>query len=99
VTPPLSTLASLVAEDFATAHRGVLDDAATRDLAHRIETALRTTERLERDACAELCAARTALWSPTGERAGVPASLRSESRARANEAAFLGDAIRARSGA
>jgi GGDEF domain-containing protein len=73
-----------------------LSKAAAADLLHRIATALGTAVRQEREACAGLCRERQALWASTEERPGTPAPLRQEARARSNEAAWLGDAIRAR---
>jgi len=90
-------LALIVAQAFAAARSGTLDEEAIRDLGHRIETALRTAVRLERAACEAACAARALLWSSTADRVATPASLRVEARARANEAQYLVDAIRARS--
>lgn len=89
-------LARLVAEDFRRAHPGPLDAAAVQDLAVRIELAVRSAVRDERDACAAECARRQQLWTATEERSETPAALRAEARARANEAAVLADALRAR---
>jgi len=89
-------LSTVVADAFAAARPGALTGEAVRDLAHRIETALRTATRLEREACVDVCAARSELWSSTSDREATPASLRAEARARANEAQFLADALRVR---
>jgi hypothetical protein len=92
----IADLSSVVAKSFAAARPGTLTEEAVLDLAHRIETSLRTAVRLERTECADACAARAALWSSTADRDGTPASLRAEARARANEAQYLADAILAR---
>jgi len=89
-------LSSIVAQAFAAARPGTLDEEAIRDLGHRIETALRTAIRLERAACVGVCEARAQLWSATAERDATAAPLRVEARERANEARYLLDAIRAR---
>jgi hypothetical protein len=49
--------------------------------------------RHEREAHVELCVRRRELWERTADRAGTPAGLAAEARARANEAAYLADAI------
>ena len=89
-------LAAVVAGSFASGRGEALGVDSVRDLAHRIETALRTAARSERLACVEICAARAALWTSTAANDSTPAGLRAEARARANEAEFLADAIRAR---
>ncbi len=90
-----AALARLTAEEFRRSGPA-LSEGATADLAHRIETALRTALLSEREACADLCRQRRELWGSTEERPGVPDPLRQEARARSNEAAWLEDAIRAR---
>jgi hypothetical protein len=77
---------------------GRTDQASRRrcdELAISIETAPRTTMRIERSACVAECARRHDLWSSYEDRDDVPAALRGEARARANEAAHLADALRA----
>ena len=90
-----AVLARLTVDDFRR-YAPDLSKAAALNLLHRIETALRTAVRQEREACTGLCQERQALWASTEERAGTPAPLRQEARARSNEAAWLADAIRAR---
>ena len=92
---PAAALARLTVDE--TLRSGpALPDGAAADLAHRIETALRTALLHEREACADLCRQRRELWGSAEERPGAPAPLRQETRARSNEAAWLEDAIRAR---
>ena len=61
-----------------------------------METALRTAVRQERLACVAECERRRTLWAETEDRSSTPPSLRTEARFRANEAAVLADALRAR---
>jgi hypothetical protein len=91
-----ATLAQVVAEDFGRAHAVIVTDEVRSELAVRIETALRTSVRHERSACVELCTRRYDLWSAYEDRSGIPSDFRVEARARANEAAHLADALRAR---
>jgi hypothetical protein len=91
----IAALARLIAADAARAYPG-LGVAAVPDLAHRVETALRTAVQHERRACVAECERRRELWTETEEKAGTPASLRAEARFRANEAAVLADALRTR---
>jgi hypothetical protein len=95
MSQPIHVVASFLVADLCRAVPG-LDAGSRGDLAVRIETALRAVLGEEREACAALCEARRALWQATEEKPGSPASLRAEARARANEAAVLADAIRAR---
>ena len=88
-------LARFLSEDFRRAHPGVTE-AMAQELAVRVETALRVVVRDEREACVAECERRRALWTGTEEKAETPAPLRVEARARANEAALLADALRAR---
>ena len=90
-----SALARMIAADVLRAHPA-LSPAGAEDLAHRLETALRTAAREERLACVAECERRRALWTETEERPSSPPSLRTEARFRANEAAVLADALRTR---
>jgi hypothetical protein len=90
-----AALARLAVEEFRRSGPA-LSEGASADLAHRIETVLRTALLHEREACAALCRRRRELWGSTEERPGAPALLRQEARARSNEAAWLEDALRAR---
>ncbi len=92
----LTTLARMIAADLLRAHPAV-GTAGGEEIAHRLETGLRTAVRQERLACVGECERRRDLWTATEERAGTPPSLRTEARFRANEAAVLADALRARS--
>jgi hypothetical protein len=91
----LASIAAMTARDVLRAHPG-LGAAGAEDLAHRLETALRTAVRQERLACVAECERRRALWTETEERDGSPPSLRTEARFRSNEAAVLADALRTR---
>jgi len=93
----LASVALMTARDVLRAHPA-LGAAGAEDLAHRIETALRTAVRQERLGCIDECERRRTLWSETEDRAGTPPSLRAEARFRGNEAAVLADALRARAG-
>ena len=90
-----SALARMIAADALRSHPG-LGAAGAEDLAHRLETALRTAVRQERLACVDECERRRSLWTETEERPSTPPSLRTEARFRANEAAVLADALRTR---
>ena len=92
----LTAVAAMTARDVLRAHPG-LGASGAEDLTHRVETALRTAVRQERLACVAECERRKALWTQTEERSATPPSLRTEARFRANEAAVLADALRARS--
>jgi hypothetical protein len=96
--PTLASIAAMTARDVLRAHPG-LGAAGAEDLAHRIETALRTTARQERLACIGECERRRTLWAETEDRSGTPSSLKAEARFRGNEAAVLADSLRARGGA
>jgi hypothetical protein len=92
----LATLARMIAADVLRMHPS-LGTVGADGIAHRLETALRTAVRQERLACVAECDRRRTLWTETEERSGTPPSLRTEARFRANEAAVLADALRARS--
>jgi len=95
--PSLTSIAAMTARDVLRAHPG-LGDAGAEDLAHRIDTALRTAVRQERLACVVECERRRTLWAETEDRSSTPPSLRTEARSRGNEAAVLADTLRARTG-
>jgi hypothetical protein len=86
-------LATIVAERFADSHGGVISAAMREDLARRVERALREALAADRRAAAALCLARQSLWVATEAKATTPEPLRAEARSRANEAAYLADAI------
>jgi hypothetical protein len=89
-------VATLVAAEFAEAHGPLVPDTLRDELATRIETALRRVTREEREACIAVCTQRHAMWEATENRATISEPLRSEARMRANEAAVIADALRAR---
>lgn len=86
-------LATMVAEQFGDGHGDVVDAPMREDLARRLERALRDAMRAGRQAAAALCRERQALWMATEGQATTSDLLRAEARARANEAAYLCDAI------
>jgi hypothetical protein len=68
----------------------VSGDVVSR-ISARLEEAVRELVGRERERCVQLCKVRKALWSNT-PMASTPMG-REESRARANEASYLADAI------
>jgi hypothetical protein len=86
-------LATIVAEKFGDSYGGVISAAMREDLARRVERALREALVADRKAATALCIERQALWVATEARSSSPAPLRAEARSRANEAAYLADAI------
>ena len=92
------TLARAVAEQLAVAHPDVARSGLREDLIRQVAKALRTAVQLEREAVAGLCRERQRLWEATEQRPQTPEPMRAEARARANEAAYLGDAIVERAG-
>ena len=63
------------------------------DLARRVERAIREALVADRKAASAVCLQRHALWVATESRPATAEHLRAEARARANEAAYLADAI------
>jgi hypothetical protein len=90
-------LSQMISTDFARVSGCPLSDETLRDLAVRIETGIRTALNHQREALVAQCEARCELWTRTEQGAGVPGNLRAEARARANEAAYLRDALRSSS--
>ena len=86
-------LATVVAEKFGDSYGGVINAMMREDLARRVERALREAVVADRKAAAALCLERQALWVATEARPTSPEPLRAEARSRANEAAYLADAI------
>jgi hypothetical protein len=86
-------LATVVAETFGDSYGGVFNAVMRDDLAHRIERALREAIVADRKAAAAVCLARQALWVAAESRPTSSEHLRAEARSRANEAAYLADAI------
>ena len=84
-------LSRIVADSLLRSHR--LSESLREELANAVQTALQTAIRHERQAHVELCQRRRELWERTADKSGTPAGLAAEARARANEAAYLGDAI------
>jgi hypothetical protein len=90
---PPGVLATIVAEQFGDSYGGVVNAVMREDLARRVERALRDAIAADRKAAAALCLERQALWVATEARPTTTQPLRAEARGRANEAAYLADAI------
>jgi hypothetical protein len=86
-------LATLVAEKFGDSYGDAINARMREDLAGRVERALREAVVADREAAAALCRERQALWVATEARPSSTEPLRAEARSRANEAAYLADAI------
>jgi len=86
-------LATIVAEQFGDSYGAVINAVMREDLARRVERALREAVAADRKAAAALCLERQSLWVATEAKATTPDHLRAEARSRANEAAYLADAI------
>ena len=86
-------LATVVAETFGDSYGGLINAVMREDLSHRIERALRQAVLADRKAAAALCLERQALWVAAEARSTSSDHLRAEARSRANEAAYLADAI------
>jgi hypothetical protein len=86
-------VATIVAEKFGDSYGGVINTMMREDLARRVERALRAALVADRKATAALCLERQALWVATEARPTAHELLRAEARSRANEAAYLADAI------
>jgi hypothetical protein len=93
---PPEVLARAAVEQVAAAHGAALTSELRRDLILAIDKALRTAVQIERDACVDTCQHRRRLWEVTGDNPTTPEALRPEARARANEAAYLADALAGR---
>jgi hypothetical protein len=89
-----AAIAAAVLADLDRNRPGEVRGPLRQDLLHRLETALRTAVRQERDACIEVSTQRRDLWLATEDRADAPASLRAEARHRSNEASYILDALR-----
>ena len=86
-------LAVVVAEKFGDSYGGIINAAMREDLAGRVERALQEALLADRKVAAALCRERQALWVTTEARPTSTDHLRAEARSRANEAAYLADAI------
>jgi hypothetical protein len=86
-------LATIVAEKFGDSYGGVINARMREDLARRVERALREALVADRKAAAAVCLERQALWEAAEARPTTTEPLRAEARGRANEAAYLADAI------
>lgn len=87
-------IARFVTDDFFAANATPAPDGGRRDLAARVETALRAAIRAERVAIATLCDKRAKLWADAEGKSRIPEHARVEARARSNEAPFIADAVR-----
>jgi len=86
-------LATVCAEQFGDAHGEVVTASMREDLARRLERAVRDAVLAARKSVADLCRERQALWVATETLPTTSELLHAEARARANEAAYLADAI------
>jgi hypothetical protein len=86
-------LATIVAEKFGDSYGGVINAVMREELARRVERALREALAADRKAAAALCLERQSLWVATEANPTTSERLRAEARSRANEAAYLADAI------
>lgn len=86
-------LATVLAEQFGDSYGGIINAAMRQDLTRRLERAIREALAGERQQIAALCLRRQAMWEETESRPSTPEPLRAEARSRANEAAYLADAI------
>jgi hypothetical protein len=93
---PPEVLARAAVEQAAAAHADVFTPEIRRDLIRAIDRAIRTAIELERDACVKICQRRQRLWETTADKPGATEPLRHEGRTRANEAAYLADALSTR---
>jgi hypothetical protein len=90
---PPEVLARAAVEQVTAVHGALVTPELRRDLMRAIDRALRTAIHLEHDACVAVCRARHRLWEGTVDKPTTPEALRAEARARANEAAYLADAL------
>jgi hypothetical protein len=86
-------LATVVAETFGDSYGAAINAVMREDLARRVERALREALRADRKAAAAICLERHAMWIAAEARPSTSEPLRSEARGRANEAAYLADAL------
>jgi hypothetical protein len=91
--------AVVLAAELAERYPSAIDSAMRDHFAIRIEALLTNAMAAEREACAALCARRQALWEKTENSAATAEVMRAEARFRSNEAAYLSDALRERTGA
>lgn len=85
--------AAVLAAELAGAYPSKIDARMRDHFVAGIETLLRKAMCGERDACAALCAERQALWEKTEGKPDTTERMRAEARHRANEAAYLADAL------
>jgi hypothetical protein len=87
-------LATIVAEKFGDSYGGIINAVMREDLARRVERTIREAVAADRKTTAAVCLDREALWVATEAAPTTAEHLRAEARSRANEAAYLADAIR-----
>jgi hypothetical protein len=92
-SPPPEVIATVAAERFGDAYGGVINASMRHHLCLVIEEAIRRAGHGQRQSCVQLCLRRQALWEATENKVDVPEILRVEARSRANEAAFIADAL------
>jgi hypothetical protein len=91
---PPEVMATVLAEQFGDSWGAMIDARMRQDLTRRIERTIREAMTSDRENIAALCLRRQALWEETEGRPGTAEPLRAEARSRANEAAYLADAIK-----
>jgi len=96
--PSPEQLARTVASGFARRYRPLLTDSIQRELADKIQEAIQSAVLAERNECISVCLGRYELWAPYEHRASALVDIRLDAMARANEDAYLADALRARDG-
>jgi hypothetical protein len=86
-------LATVLAEQYGDSYGGVISASMRQDLTRRIERAIREALAAERRQLVALCLRRQWMWEESEGRPNTSEPLRAEARSRANEAAYLADAI------
>jgi hypothetical protein len=89
----LEDLASDFSSEFLAAHSEIPKEKRD-DLQRMLLGAARRAVQNERQACLAVCEKRQAMWEATEARSTIAEPLRTEARARSNEAAVIADAIR-----
>jgi hypothetical protein len=89
----LEELADDLSSDFLAAHSEIPEEKR-EDLQRMILGAARRAAQGERQACLAICEKRQAMWEATEARSTIAEPLRTEARARSNEASVIADAIR-----
>jgi hypothetical protein len=89
----LEDLADDFSSEFLAAHSEI-PKHKHEDIQYLVLAAARRAAQNERQACLAACEERQAMWEATEARSTIAEPLRTEARARSNEAAAIADAIR-----